>query len=502
VATEIARPREWAVLAAAIILALALRLVHLGSGLDPDEVWSVLVARFDWPDLLSTVIRDKSHPPFHYALLKLSIDIFGESEISARLTSLLLGVGLIPVAFAICRELRLKTIDSALVLTLVATSGVLIELAQYARDFVALEFFAALSLLLYIRLRDRPSWWGCIFFTITNILMVYSHYWGFLLIAAEALLALTERRKAAALTLLSAGITGLAFLPWAALVVLSAYRQENLAGQISWMGTGVPGPLSYLRLFAGFNGVIDFDYSARLGLMVLGAPIALVSLRSVAKDGLGTFFHRGSVGFWIAVIVVPLLLTSLGSYLAKQNLWGVRHLSMTAVPYYLLIGLSLSNLPNRAWTHGLRGLIALWVAGSLTTYLAEPYKKLHWETLAQTIAAREPAPIYFGDVFCELPLAYYLERIPGFPTSNHVKDLAGVFVLTALRVGEPMLPEEITADRFWYVYRDVTWHAAQPDMLFARLGYGVHTAVSTRANHRALRDGVPEEVTALLIERK
>jgi hypothetical protein len=39
-------------------------------------------------------------------------------------------------------------------------------------------------------------------------------------------------------------------------------------------------------------------------------------------------------------------------------------------------------------------------------------------------------------------------------------------------------------------------------MLFARLGYSVRAAASTRANHRALRDGVPEEVTALLLERK
>src|SRR3546814_5743711 len=54
-------------------LALALRVFDLAAyGLETDEVFSVIAARSSWDQMFSIVVEDKSHPPLHYIVLKLS----------------------------------------------------------------------------------------------------------------------------------------------------------------------------------------------------------------------------------------------------------------------------------------------------------------------------------------------------------------------------------------------------------------------------------------------
>jgi 4-amino-4-deoxy-L-arabinose transferase-like glycosyltransferase len=421
--------------------------------------------------MFTIVITDKSHPPLHYVVLKLALGLGGAPEFWARLPSVLFGTSLVPIAYAVGRELRLRRLDLLLVLTLVTSSGFLIYYAQYARMFAALECFAALSLLLFIRLWRDFSWrtWGLL--TVVNSLMVYSHYWGWLAIATQCvLMAVGQGRKAAAMMVLSGAVTGLVFLPWAVLVALAALRLENLAGQIAWMGNEVPGVIDGLWLFAAFNGFIPFEHAARIGLVLFALPIAAFCLRFV-RDSHRETLDLNAPGFWIVMIAGPILLTMLGSMIGHQNLWGERHLSILALPYYLLIGLSLSRLEPRLLAHVLRAAILVWAIAAAATYLARDDKKFHWERVVAEITARAPTPVYVSGYFTRLPLAYYLD-IP---------------------VTEELDLKAIPDDRFWYIYRDTSWNGVRPEVQFAGLGY---TAEPVAAIH-----WWDQTVTALLVQK-
>ncbi len=461
---------------ATFVAAAALRLFDLSAyGLETDEVFSVIAARSSWDRMFSIVVNDKSHPPLHYVVLKLSLGLGAVTETWARLPSVLFGVGLVPVACALCRELNLKHRDALLVLVFIATNGALIYFAQYARMFAALEFFAALSLLLFVRLRKEFSWRTWALLTLVNIPMVYSHYWGLTVIATQCILMALAGRQKATMMVLSAALAGLAFLPWAVLVGLAALRQENLAGQISWMGTGVPGLTDYLWLIATFNGFIGFHNATRLGLILFSVPVLALCLSLVFQRRYRDFFDANSAGFWLAVVATPMLLTSLASFFAKQNLWGERHLSIVALPYYLLIGLSLSRLKPDMLANVLRCAILVWAIGSAATYLARDDKRYRWDVIAEAIAARTPAPVYASEWFVRVPLAYHLENAPEIPvTEEH--DLG-----------------KIHDTRFWYVYRDITWSGADPEAQFTGQGFVIGTKVATR--------WWDQTVTALLIEK-
>jgi uncharacterized membrane protein len=466
----------WLTCGAFTVLALALRLYDLSPyGLDVDEAFSVAAAQSSWAGMFQTVITDKSHPPLHYIVLKLALGLGGAPEVWARLPSVLFGTALVPIAHAVGRELRLKRADLLLVLTLVTTSGFLIYYAQYARMFAALEFFAALSLLLFIRLWRTFSWrtWGWL--TAINSLMVYSHYWGWLVIATQCVLMAVCRQRMlerkTAMMVLSGMITGLVFLPWAILVALAALRLDDLSGQIAWMGSDVPSLIDCLWLFAAFDGFIRFEHAARIGLVLFALPIAAFSLRFIPAGRYRDILALDAPGFWIVMIAGPILLTMLGSTLGHQNLWGERHLSILALPYYVLVGLSLSRLEPRAAAHVLRAAILAWAVAACMTYLARDDKKFHWERVVATITARPPAPVYVSGTFTLRPLAYYLDR----PVTEEL-DL-------------PAIPES----RFWYVYRDTTWKGARPEAQFTSLGYMVFPIAAIH--------WWDQTVTALLVEK-
>src|ERR1700730_15640315 len=142
----------WLIPCAIGILALLLRLIGISRyGFDGDELFSLQAADSPWENLLSTSIHDKSHPPLFYAVLKLWIYVGPPDEVWVRLLSVILGVALVPVAFVICREIRLSEADTAIVLLLIAMNGLLIFLSQHARMFALLDLSSAISILLFIR---------------------------------------------------------------------------------------------------------------------------------------------------------------------------------------------------------------------------------------------------------------------------------------------------------------------------------------------------------------
>src|SRR5262249_3515057 len=137
----------WLALALVLISGLMLRLPNLNESIWNDEVWSTHVLIGDLASLYQTAIGDW-HPPCYQVFMFGWIRLFGDSELSVRMPSFLLGVSSIPLVYALAsRVVERKT--ALLSSFLLAVSPTHIWYSQEARAYSWLLFFLLLSLIAY-----------------------------------------------------------------------------------------------------------------------------------------------------------------------------------------------------------------------------------------------------------------------------------------------------------------------------------------------------------------
>jgi len=162
------------------------------------------------------------------------------------------------------------------------------------------------------------------------------------------------------------------------------------------------------------------------------------------------------------------MLTSLGSYPARQNFGGTRHLSMVAVPYLVLVGLSMTELSMPAVKKVWRCVILAWAVTAGIFSLAETRKDLHWEDIAKGIALQDPVPVYVAEPFVRTALKYHLEHSAA----------------KAIAVSEQPNLAKILDQRFWFVYRTPTGGGAASEAKLAAYGDYVEKRLTTQSERR------------------
>jgi uncharacterized membrane protein len=186
-------------------LYVAARLWRLTSySLRSDEIFSLQAARHDWSGLFAFIANDVVHPPLFYLLLKIWIGAGGESELWLRLFPVLTAVVTIWPFFLLCRELKLRGAEMSTALLLMAVNGYLIYYAQELRMYSLLLLLTVCSLLFFARFFNAANSINrnLIALFAVNLLLVYTQYFGWLVVGLELIfLALQERRKLASFSL-------------------------------------------------------------------------------------------------------------------------------------------------------------------------------------------------------------------------------------------------------------------------------------------------------------
>ena len=141
----------------------------------------------------------------------------GESLLWLRLLPALVSIAAIIPFLLLCRELKLKQSEWNLALLLLAVNGYLIKYAQELRMYSLLMFLSLCSLWLFVRFfkaeHASRKQLGCLF--LINLLLVYSHYAGWIVVMVQCLaLVIWQRRKAKAF-LIAFALLLLAYAPWA-----------------------------------------------------------------------------------------------------------------------------------------------------------------------------------------------------------------------------------------------------------------------------------------------
>jgi len=148
-----------------------------------DEGFSVGVARLDWPNFLHLLWVREANMALYYVLLKLWLTL-GMNEFYVRALSVVFGLATIRVVYALGKRLfgARAGLSAALLLSINAFH---VRYSQEARGYGLLVFLSALGSLLFVRCIENPTarnWW---LYTLGSVLIVYSHFYGVLAVAAH-----------------------------------------------------------------------------------------------------------------------------------------------------------------------------------------------------------------------------------------------------------------------------------------------------------------------------
>jgi len=349
---------------AAIFLALLVFAVYART-LDKQSLWfdeglSVIFAARSLPELLRTLIYEDLHPPLYYLLLHFWMLLAGNSEWAVRMPSALAAVLLVPLTFAVVREVSGERKGTswpwaAAGVTAAALVGTSPFIAFYAQETRMYSIAAALSLATtwaFLKAtRTATLRWWCIFsyFLATSL---YTQYFSAFIVPAFWLYALLFDRRALRRTMLSTALAGLLYLPW----LRPAYLQIGrlLRTPDYWVTTRVD-----LGFFvrAMWNTFLP-NASTRLGLLLalLGA-ILLIHFARQRRFQLSERVRRSTLVF--LTFLIPLVLTYAVITLVPK--FVTRYAIVVAAPLHICAVLALYPLLSHkaVWMRALFGLLVI-----------------------------------------------------------------------------------------------------------------------------------------------
>jgi hypothetical protein len=240
-----------------------------------DETLALFIGRKSLGGLLHTVLGQRGGAPLHFLLAWL-VAHTGGGLVQLRLLSAAFAVASVPVIAALCA--RLVGRDAALAATvLVSASWMLLFHGVYGRMYSLFLFTSSLSALALLRALERGGrgpWtlWGA-----TMLLVVATHPYGALVLAAEGAYAALgrERWREAAWAFAAVGVLGIPF--WRTDLVLAGRFDVGVGGGGEKLGSA-GSVLLYLRNVAG-------DFTAGwTPVVVVVLVAALLGLLALARE--------------------------------------------------------------------------------------------------------------------------------------------------------------------------------------------------------------------------
>lgn len=469
--------------ALAVALFIAARLWRLtASCLWFDEIFGVHAARHNWRGVIDFVAADIIHPPLFYLLLKIWIGVGGESLLWLRLFPALTAIAAVVPFVLLSRELRLKPGETNLALALLAVNGYLIKYAQEVRMYSLLFFFALSSLFFFARFINRgdDSRRTLAALFAVNLLLVYTHYFGWLLVGVELLFLLRRARQKAATFALTIAAVVLCYVPWVAAVIGQAPRAGALEQNLGWAAR--PGVADVWQFFALLHEMFYYRQSSHepaalrasavLGVLLLVGPLLLLLWRAWRRASPGAATPLSPIRFLLFFSLRPVALAFLLSQILPQSIWGTRHLIIVAAPYLTLVAVALCRLRPAQVKTIVFALLCCWALIAAAFHLTSRqamYVWCAWEPLAREVlklesVAPEGVKIYaFEDL-----VAYHLWfalRSPGESRLRVVvvKDIPGLVEDRAYFLPRRFDEIEVTnadgvrGDYFWLAFRDAAW---------------------------------------------
>ena len=480
------RPIQLAAFVLVVAAYIAVRFWHLtDSCLWFDEIFSVHAAEHSWDTILSFVALDLIHPPLFYVLLKLWIAAGGESLFWLRLFPVMFAVVSLVPFILFLRELKQNRWVEILALFLLAVNGSLIKYAQEVRMYSFLMCLALFSMWLFTQYFVKGK--SFLPLVVVNLLLVYTHYFGWFVILAEIAAVLIFQRIKLRRILIMFAIEFVSFIPWIFAVWNAAHSGSELGQNIGWMTRPCPRDAITFIL----NLVEPFYYQASnsdpVSIFKVSLPILLIAVIAIcfyfANWKKQSDWDRQNIKLVVLFVVLPLIFAFVLSWLLPYSIWGTRHLIIVLAQFSIFLAISLCKISNATVRTATLTLIILFsgytfVLESFSTRLQ--YSWCAWEPLAVEVFAKNDANIYtFEDL-----IAYHVwfdgrnQR-----TNNQVFKTTGIdgiaedkayFLPRGFNDVGTINFDEIGDTKLWIAYRSKTIEPNEPPLRnFIVKGYHV-----------------------------
>jgi len=381
---------------AVILLSFAVRVYRLGAvGLEFDEAFSIRTAASSLSNIIHVVATYEPHPPFYYSFLHFWYPVFGSSEFSLRMPTVIANVLTIVVLMRLADSLGWRW-PGILAALLFAVNPNQVWYAQEARMYTPVACFGIIAVYFALRTarcnrqRDLAGYVGFM------LLALYTHYYAiflgiFINLLVLSLLwfdgerALPERQVRVRRWLIAQVVVALFYLPWlvyAYRISLYYTRSPIQLPELIWIvwltltqfsvGTSVAQPLAD-RLSLGF-------------LAVLG-----VGIWGLARPQRGKAFPFGQRSRPLLLVLGYLLLPlTLGFFVSFfRSMFQTRYFLVSAPAFFLLLGIGVAQFFRVNRLLGAAVLVFLVAAqlNSLNNYFFDPrYNKSEPSEAIQRVA--------------------------------------------------------------------------------------------------------------------
>jgi uncharacterized membrane protein len=183
-----------------------------------DEAQSLFQTQRDYAGMLHLVAQDV-HVPGYHTLLHIWQLLFGSDIYIARIMSLVFFVGTILMTYVLATYALGRRSIGLFAALLVTISPFMNWYGSEARMYTMLAFMTVLHMYFFIRILKQSGRGRWIFWTLTAILGVYTHYFFIFVLLSEFISVLLLRKRlhgehAIRNIIIAGAIAGLSLLPW------------------------------------------------------------------------------------------------------------------------------------------------------------------------------------------------------------------------------------------------------------------------------------------------
>jgi uncharacterized membrane protein len=493
-------PKRTSILIGALVLIyVAVRVWRLtDSCLWFDEIFGVHAAEHSWGGMFWFVAQDLIHPPLFYVLLKVWVGIGGESLLWVRLFPVFFSVLALFPFLHLCGELKLSIRATAVALGFLAVNGSLIKYAQEVRMYSMLLCISLFSIWFFARFfyRGKNIW----VLTLVNVLLVHTHYFGWLIVVSEVIAVLALQRIKIRHVLVMAGIAAVSFMPWLLTVLRAANAGSDVAQNLGWMKA--PGVRSLFELAAAAVEPFYFPVNSIDPASVAWVSVPLIAL--IVSAAIVWFADWKSVEnkdrIWLLAIfvVVPVAAAFLLSWTSPYPVWGVRHLIIVFAPASIVFAVFLGEMEPAVLRWPMIAAVALLMIAGGVRQFATPLQKQIWCGWEESVSSS--VDLQGGTIYTFEDLAAYhawfatrtsntriikVNGLPGVPEDKAYflpRGMEGA--VQVVDAGDIPPASENSAEKVNFVFRDTRWNEHhQPILFFSQKGYKVRQVYESEPMH-------------------
>lgn len=405
-----------------LVIAFILRIIKIDQSLWLDESINVMAAKeLPFWEFVSKYPIGDFHPPLYFGLLWIWGRIFGLSELSVRMPSVILGVATVYITYLLGRKwFSQKT--GIIVAILMATAPLHVYYSQEARMYSLAAFSVTLSFFALTKVLERKKYIP--FYALSLGLVLYSDYLPYLILPVHLIYVCLAERKRLKDFLVGFGISLVTVLPWLFVFPEQLINGRQTAVNVpNWAKVVGGSNFSNLALVAvkGILGRISFEdktvytYISILAVGFYGGVI-LNGFRKFKKELL-------LLSLWL---VFPVLTAFLISFFIPVLSYFRMVFILPAL--YLLVSWGLINLPKKLFSPITLVLLLINFLSLFIFYTNPQFQRENWKGLVTLINSQENkqnTAVLFENNNLPAPFRYYdpktvstMGALKDFPATN------------------------------------------------------------------------------------